>query len=165
MAHGSGVVDSKLVSSFQIGGVGSFSCSGDCPTAIQKRSCIALPNFLCGMKQTVWDCGTGSSLNGKIVEELDVGFDHVAFSEDKLISFPKEVKLKWKSLNERKSRRDLGFLTWNVNGRLDLRGCRESLVRQWILRGSVDLVFIQKHFQGCNTGSVNFKQRLVVRLK
>ena len=69
---------------------------------------------------------------------------------------PQEVKLKWEYLNGRKSRRDLGFLTWNVNGRLDLRGCRESLLRRWILRGSVDVVLIQEHFQVGNTGSVNF---------
>ena len=54
---------------------------------------------------------------------------------------------RWDGLNRVKSKDELGLLSWNVNGRLKLRGCRESLLRRWALKGFVDVALIQEHFR------------------
>ena len=152
MAHGVCRLDSNLGLSFGIGGGGSFSYSGDCAASIGKICGVGLPIVLDGVDHCFRDSGTCSSSHRKMVEELDGDFGRVSCSGFEPISLPQEVKLKWEYLNGRKSRRDLGFLTWNVNGRLDFRGCRESLLRRWILRGSVDVVLIQ--FKNISKGAI-----------
>ena len=62
-------------------------------------------------------------------------------------SWPVSVAGRWKKLNVRKSPNELAVVSWNINGRLDLRGCRESLLRRWSLRGFVDVGLIQEHFK------------------
>ena len=63
------------------------------------------------------------------------------------LSWPQAVRERWDLLNHSKSGDELGLLSWNVNGRLDLRGCRESLLRRWALKGFVDVGLIQEHFR------------------
>ena len=58
------------------------------------------------------------------------------------------MAIRWDALNGVKSKDELGLLSWNVNGRLRLRGCRESLLRRWALKGFVDVGIIQEHFRG-----------------
>ena len=53
--------------------------------------------------------------------------------------WPVSVQKRWKELNRPKTSDELGVLSWNVNGRLDLRGCRESLLRRWSVCGVVDV--------------------------
>ena len=102
------------------------------------------------------DSVAASIRHGKLMGELEKFFVPIDCSGTKLISWPEDVKLRWESLNGQKYRRDLGFLTWNVNGRMDLRGCRESLLRRWVLSGPVDVVLIQEQFRAGNGTSVNF---------
>ena len=63
------------------------------------------------------------------------------------LSWPQAVRERWDLLNHSKSGDELGLLSWNVNGRLDLRGCRESLLRRWALKGFVDVGLSQEHFR------------------
>ena len=63
------------------------------------------------------------------------------------LSWSESVSERWDGLNTAKSGYELGLLSWNVNGRLELRGCRESLLRRWALKGSVDVALIQEHFR------------------
>ena len=151
MAHGSRGVDSKLVSSIQIGGVGSFSCSlGVAGVGME------LPMFVDGGERSRFDSGSGSIMHRKLMGELEKCFVPMDCSETKFISWPEDVKLRWESLNGRKNGQDLWLLTWNINGRMDLRGCRESLLRRWVLSGPVDVALIQEHFQAGSGTSVNF---------
>lgn len=62
--------------------------------------------------------------------------------------WPSSVAKRWKTLNQPKSYFELGLLSWNVNGRLGLRGCRESLLTRWSKRGFVDVVLVEEHFKG-----------------
>ena len=62
--------------------------------------------------------------------------------------WPPSVAKRWKTLNQPKSYLELGLLSWNVNGRLGLRGCRESLLTRWSKRGFVDVALLQEHFKG-----------------
>ena len=141
----SGGLKSKRFSSLQIGAVGSFPIS-----------VVSMPSVSCGKRVSNTVPGSASHRHRQLMEELKKCFGTIGCSVDKFISWPEEVKMVWKSLNGRKSGRDIGFLTWNVNGRLDLRGCRESLLRRWVMGGSVDIVMIQEHFQKGSTGSINF---------
>ena len=54
---------------------------------------------------------------------------------------------RWKNINKSKSSYELGILSWNINGRLDFRGCRESLLKRWSAEGFVDVGLIQEHFK------------------
>ena len=63
---------------------------------------------------------------------------------DQLKSWPASVSLRWKQINLPKKDSELGCLSWNTNGRLDLRGCRESLLRSWARKGFVDIALIQE---------------------
>ena len=36
-------------------------------------------------------------------------------------------------------------------GKLDLRGCRESLLKRWSMKGFVDIGLIQEHFKKSGT--------------
>ena len=64
--------------------------------------------------------------------------------EEKLRSWPIPVAARWDRINKPKSGKDLGLLSWNTNGRLNLRGCRESLIRSWVRKGFVDIALIQE---------------------
>ena len=66
----------------------------------------------------------------------------------KNFSWPPSVAARWKTLTKPKSHNELGLLSWNVNGRLGLRGCRESLLTRWSKKGFVDVALIQEHFKG-----------------
>ena len=46
-----------------------------------------------------------------------------------LDSWPKSVESRWHRIQLPKSPNELALLSWNTNGRLELRGCRESLIR------------------------------------
>ena len=61
-----------------------------------------------------------------------------------LESWPKSVEGRWQRVLRPKSRNELALLSWNTNGRLALRGCRESLIRSWARKGYVDLALIQE---------------------
>ena len=61
-----------------------------------------------------------------------------------LDSWPKSVEDRWQRIHLPKSRNELALLSWNTNGRLDLRGCRESLIRCWARKGFVDIALIQE---------------------
>lgn len=43
-----------------------------------------------------------------------------------------------------KHRDELALLSWNTNGRLDLRGCREGLIRSWAKKGFVNMALVQE---------------------
>ena len=62
--------------------------------------------------------------------------------------------LRWERINLPKYGNELGCLSWNTNGRLDLRGCRQSLLRSWARRGFVDVALIQETLK--EKGSVLF---------
>ena len=62
---------------------------------------------------------------------------------------------RWKKLNGCKTPHELAVLSWNVNVRLDLRGCRESLLRRWSGQGFVDVGLIQEHFKKAGTALFN----------
>ena len=140
-----GGLKSKRFSSLQIGAVGYFPIS-----------VVSMPTVFCAKRLSNMVPGSASHRHRQLMEELKKCSATIGCSLDKFISWPEEVKMVWKSLNGRKSGRDTGFLTWNVNGRLDLRGCHESLLRCWVMGGSVDIVMIQEHFQKGSAGSINF---------
>ena len=56
--------------------------------------------------------------------------------------WPVSVQKRWKELNRPKTSDELGVLSWNVNGNLDLLGCRESLLQRWSVCGFVDVGLI-----------------------
>ena len=64
--------------------------------------------------------------------------------KEKLRSWPIPVAARWDRINKPKSVKELGLLSWNTNGRLDLRGCREGLIRSWVRKGFVDIALIQE---------------------
>ena len=74
-------------------------------------------------------------------------------------TWPSSVAGRWKTLNQPKNYSELGILSWNVNGRLDLRGCRESLLTRWSKKGFVDVVLVQEHFKGGDVGPLSLYGR------
>ena len=115
-----------------------------------------VPTIFPGENVSKIDAVSGLHRRRQLMAELEKNFDTSNYTEETVLSWPVDVKLRWKSLNDRKSKQDIGFLTWNVNGRLDLRGCRESLLRRWVLGGSVDVVMIQEHFQKGSANMIGF---------
>ena len=73
--------------------------------------------------------------------------DWIAPSPSKLLFWPETAVRRWKNLNIPKEPYELAILSWNANGRLKLRGCREGLLRRWVLKGFVDVALIQEHFK------------------
>ena len=59
-------------------------------------------------------------------------------------SWPVSVTRRWELLNLPKNCNELGCLSWNTNGKLDLRGCREGLIRSWARKGFVDVALNQE---------------------
>ena len=72
------------------------------------------------------------------------GVQDISLLADQLDSWPVSVKARWDRINLPKTGNELGLLSWNTNGRLDLRGCRESLIRSWARKGFVDVALIQE---------------------
>ena len=100
--------------------VGSPGCS------VQKTGKVDRGN---GHKTT--DLLSRSRFSGKrVVCELNKYFGKVTKPEFGSLSWPDSVAERWSGLNKVKSGDELGLLSWNVNGRLELRGCRESLLRR-----------------------------------
>ena len=58
-------------------------------------------------------------------------------------------------MNSPKATDELAVLSWNTNGRLSLRGCRENLLRRWVRKGFVDVALIQEHFKDDNSPLFN----------
>ena len=86
-------------------------------------------------------------LRSAVIDQLEQYCDHVDPSTKDVKCWPGLVASRWIDLNRRKSSYELGVLSWNTNGRLDLRGCRESLLRRWSLKGFVYVGLIQEHFK------------------
>ena len=78
-------------------------------------------------------------LKSKVVQEIAKYCGRVDSTTADMLSWPPSVTSQWKSLNVPKSSFELGILSWNTNGRLNLRGCRESLLRRWSMKGFVDV--------------------------
>ena len=68
-----------------------------------------------------------------------------------LDSWPKSADSRWMQICLPKSRNELALLSWNTNGRLELRGCRESLIRCWARKGFVDIALIQETLKKCGS--------------
>ena len=82
-------------------------------------------------------------LKHRCIKELSKYCGCIDISPKNLMSWPTSVANRWKNLNKRKSSEELGILSWNTNGRLNLRGCRESLLKRWSVKGFVDVGLIQ----------------------
>ena len=80
--------------------------------------------------EPVGDFLTYAALNRRVLHELGRYCGVIGPSTKDISAWPESVCGRWKKLNERKSPHDLAVLSWNTNGRLELRGCRESLLRQ-----------------------------------
>ena len=96
-----------------------------------------LPGFVAAMSKS--ECSLPLPLSHPIDEVRE--FSSMA---DRLVSWPVSVTTRWNRINLPKTGNELGLLSWNTNGRLDLRGCRESLIRSWARKGFVDVALIQE---------------------
>ena len=86
-------------------------------------------------------------LNFRLFNELKCYCGGIDLGDRDFETWPASVIQRWKMLNAHKSPNELAILSWNTNGRLDLRGCRESLLRRWSGKGFVDVGLIQEHFK------------------
>ena len=86
-------------------------------------------------------------LHTEIIKELEQYCGRINPSPTQISSWPASVEVRWKILNRAKCRGELALLSWNTNGRLDFRGCRESLLRRWSSNGFVDVGLVQEHFK------------------
>ena len=76
--------------------------------------------------------GPGQGITGGLPSQtVELG----NYTDGHLGSWPTSVSERWERLHLPKSRDALASLSWNTNGRLELRGCRESLLRRWAKRG------------------------------
>ena len=82
----------------------------------------------------------------KLMDEL-AGNTCIPPSPSQILSWPVSTQRRWIGLNIPKEPYELAVMSWNTNGRLNLRGCRESLLRRWALKGFVDVALIQEHFK------------------
>ena len=144
---GLGAVDSKPGSSSQVGNVRYFldpfklvAKEGIGLEMVSSRASIH--GSICG-EQGCGDMKTG------VNQELKSYFPGIGKgpSTTNFDLWPVSVAARWKKVNRNKSPNELAVLSWNTNGRLDLRGCRESLLRRWATNGFVDLGLIQEHFK------------------
>ena len=67
-------------------------------------------------------------LKSAVIGQLTQFCGRVCPSIQEVKCWPASVARRWMNLNRRKSSYELGILSWNTNGRLDFRGCRESLL-------------------------------------
>ena len=86
-------------------------------------------------------------LKYRVIKELSQYCGSIDPSPTNLMMWPTSVASRWKNLNKSKSSEELGILSWNTNGRLNFRGCRESLLKRWSVKGFVDIGLIQEHFR------------------
>ena len=76
--------------------------------------------------------GPGQGITGGLPSQtVELG----NYTDGNLGSWPISVSERWERLHLPKSRDELALLSWNTNGRLELRGCRESLLRRWARKG------------------------------
>ena len=119
--------------------------------ATKCRSGASILNMLdVGLKSTQEKSDIHSEVKPvkqRLISEMDKYCGRQKISDSLEFSWPKSVVERWVVLNNAKKRDELGLLSWNVNGRLELRGCRESLLRRWALKGFVDVGLIQEHFR------------------
>ena len=97
------------------------------------------------------DAVYGSDLKSGVIQELTRYCGRINPSERDMETWPPSVVFRWRALNRLKLPSELGILSWNTNGRLDLRGCRESLLKRWTMKGFVDIGLIQEHFKKAGT--------------
>ena len=97
--------------------------------------------LVCSNGQLDTSSGCSLSLDGKKTKknDLNCGMLHelrrycggINPSKNELYTWPASVAGRWKTLNIiHKASHELGILSWNINGRMELRGCRESLLRR-----------------------------------
>ena len=103
----------------------------------------------CSRKDTSGVAGKESVviLKSAVINELRQYCGRIGPSTQDVKGWPSSVANRWINLNSPKSSYELGVLSWNTNGRLDFRGCRESLLRRWSMKGFVDVGLIQEHFK------------------
>ena len=94
---------------------------------------------------------SAGELKSAVIKELTQYCGGINPSAEEVECWPGSVAKRWENLNSRKSSNELGILSWNTNGRLDFRGCREGLIRRWAKRGFVDVGLIQEHFKNNST--------------
>ena len=82
----------------------------------------------------VHDAAYGGASKLAVIQELSRYCGRISPSGRDMESWPPSVVIRWKALNGLKLSFELGILSWNTNGRLDLRGCRESLLKRWFCR-------------------------------
>ena len=92
----------------------------------------------------------------RLLEELKRYSTNIYPSPAELLSWPKIAAERWEFVNRPKATDELAVLSWNTNGRLNLRGCRENLLRRWALGGFVDVALIQEHFKDDNSPLIWF---------
>ena len=91
----------------------------------------------------------------RLLEELKRYSTNIYPSPAELLSWPKIAVERWEFVNRPKATDELAVLSWNTNGRLNFRGCRENLLRRWALGGFVDVALIQEHFKDENSPLFN----------
>ena len=69
--------------------------------------------------------GAINFLKSEVIKELAQYCGRINPSSREVASWPPSVANRWMNINKSKSSYELGILSWNVNGRLDFRGCRE----------------------------------------
>ena len=81
----------------------------------------------------------------ELLKELRTYTTKIFPSPSEVLSWPKIATERWNYVNRHKSSDILAVISWNTNGRLDLRGCRENLLRRWVQKGFVNVALIQEH--------------------
>ena len=134
-----------------------------CPKDVCVPVLVRIPKELgsqsAGSKALPINCSTSldykfgarcpKGLKKDVIQELEQYFSGLGIGSGStnFEHWPDSVAARWMNLNRNKSPYELGVLSWNTNGRLNLRGCRESLLRRWSTKGFVDLGLIQEHFK------------------
>ena len=93
----------------------------------------------------------GNILKSGVIRELERYCGRINPSSGDMKTWSPSVVTRRNYLNRRKFPSELGILSWNTNGRLDFRGCRESLLKRWSMKGFVDIGLIQEHFKKAGT--------------
>ena len=144
---GLGTAELKPVSSFQVGNIRSFQDS--IGVVAKEEFGLEMVSSRASIHGSIsGGQGCGGMKTG-VIQELKSYFPGIG-KDPPTTNFdlwPVSVAARWKNVNRNKSPNELAALSWNTNGRLDLRGCRESLLRRWATNGFVDLGLIQEHFK------------------
>ena len=143
-----------------------------CPSKSLDMGCVVLDvlktgslreveKYCCGIKVgtgfTSWPdsgvrrCGklkrNPHDLHSELIKELNLYTTKICPSPSEVLFWPKIAVERWNYVNRPKGAEVLAVLSWNTNGRLSLRGCRENLLRRWVRKGFVDVALIQEHFK------------------